>query len=103
MRVRSNTGKALAALGLILAVSPLLAGCHASQAGQPVPASFGPSPCPPGWHEASDGGCLITGTLSPGQDLPLPVISGTPVPWPGDTPAGSLAVRATRAGSAVPS
>ena len=97
--------KALAALGLILAVAPLAAGCQ-RPGSIPPPAFFSPSPspspCPSGWHRDGDG-CLITGTLGAGQDLPLPVISGTPVQWPGKTPAGSLAVRATPAGSGSPS
>lgn len=88
-RAPGSRRKALAALALMLAVSPVVAGCQGSQGGRPVPASFSPSPCPPGWHR-DDGDCLITGTLAPGQNLPLPTISGTPVQWPGKTPAGSL-------------
>jgi hypothetical protein len=48
----------------------------------PPPASFTPSPCPPGWHREHDGDCLIAGTLAPGQPLPLPAPGGTPLPVP---------------------
>jgi hypothetical protein len=83
-------GRRLAAVGLILAVAPLAAGCQPGSI--PPPAFFTPSPCPSGWHRDGDG-CLINGTLRPGRQLPLPVISGTPVPQPGASPAGMLDAR----------
>lgn len=102
-----RTCSTIAAIGLILAVSPVLAGCQGSQGGRPVPATFGPSPfgpsqCPPGWHETSDGGCLITGTLKPGQQLPLPVISGTRLPMPVQLPSPDGTPGATLAASRGP-
>ena len=85
-----NRRPALAVTGLVLAVISVVTGCRGDGGSpSPVPATFGPSPfgpppCPPGWHETSDGGCLITGTTRPGQDLP--------VPPPAPQPAGTLAV-----------
>lgn len=81
MRTRSALQRrprtALAVIALVLAVSPVVAGCQGSQGSKPVPASFTPSPCPPGWHEAGDGGCLITGTRLP-VPVQLPSPDGTP-------------------------
>ena len=106
--------KTIAAVILALAAAPVVAGCHpgvdGTPAGCPSPAFqsgsacvFTPAPtCPPGWHPNGPG-CLVTGTLQPGQNLPLPTMRVTPVPWPGKAPAGSLAVRATPAESEVPS
>lgn len=66
-----------AAAGLmVIAIAPAVAGCQG--ASYSVPSTFTPSACPPGWHRASDGGCLVTGTVSPGQQLP-----GWPQPAPG--------------------
>ena len=72
-----NRRSALAAICAALAVSPLAAGCTPAQGGTPAPSS----PCPSGWHLASDG-CEITGTVTPGQDIPTPA--------PGSAPAGTL-------------
>lgn len=88
--------KILAAFCLAVAAALSAAGCKqdGSVPGQ-VPASFTPSPCPPGWHRISDGDCIYSGTLAPGQPLPLPTINGTPLPVPPPL------VRATSTGNGV--
>lgn len=70
----------LALAGLLLAVTLGAAGCRAAL--NAPPAIFRPSACPAGWHRLPDGSCLTTGTLRPGQGLPLPSPDGTRLPRP---------------------
>lgn len=94
-----------------LAAAVAVTGCQPSDSGTPAgcpPPAFesgatcfftpapSTSPCPPGRHrehdatdpDPSDWGCLITGTLQPGQEPPVPV--PIPLPSPSAAPAASL-------------
>lgn len=71
--------RALAAVTVLAALAAGAAGCRGAGTSS-VPAIFTPSPgpvsCPPGWHRYGDG-CLITGTLQPGQQLSAPPVPGS--------------------------